>query len=41
MRGELYRTTKSFPIELRLAYRIGRINFIRRNFSHIDNVQNL
>ena len=39
MRGEISHTTKSFLIELRLANQIDRINFVRLNISHFDNVQ--
>ena len=41
MRGELSRTTKLFQIEMKLANRIGRINFVRLNISNFDIVQNL
>ena len=41
MRGKLYRTTRSFQIELRLANQIRPINFVRLNISHFDIVQNL
>ena len=38
MLGESSRPIKSFQIELKLANRIGRINFIRLNISHFDTV---
>ena len=41
MHGEISRRTKVFQIELRLAYEIGRINFVRLTNSHFDIVQNL
>ena len=41
MYGEFSRTTKVFQIESRLAYDIGRINFVRLINSHFDIVQNL
>ena len=40
MRGELYRTTKLFQIDIWLANQIGRIYFVRLTISHLDIVQN-